>query len=201
MILNMLQRGLISLIISIVIAANCHGQINYIDSNLIQWDSIDKIKWENFLSKNDSSLSAAESNTFIQPKFYLRADSVFCRIISFFNPNKSWKKEQILNANYGLNHEQIHFDITEIFARRIRKQIINSKTSEQNEYTIQKIYQENVIACNYFQDLYDSETEHSLNRLNQDKWNKKVKESILSLSEYKEQSIHIKFPICKICWK
>ena len=194
-----MQKIILISLLSLSISINIYAQVKYSDSTLIEWNVSNKIKWGNFQVKADTTFSfTAESTNFFKCSFYLKTDSVFCRIQTFFNPEKSWRKSTYLDNSYDLNHEQLHFDITEIFARKIRQQIIMNNL---NEEIIQKIFNASAKACNDFQDLYDKETNHSINKINQDYWTKKIVALLLSLDQYKEQSIYIQNPFCKICWK
>ncbi|MEO7264762.1 MAG: hypothetical protein ABIW38_07605 [Ferruginibacter sp.] len=166
---------------------------------LVKWDANNKISWDNFVVKDTIDRYAAESNTFFKANFYLKNDSVFCQVITYLNADRSWRKPSLqTDGEYAINHEQIHFDITEIFARRIRKELILNAA---NEPKVEKIYFDNAKACREFQELYDNETRHSLDKRNQERWNKHVRLLLLSLDNYKEQAIYVKNPWCKICWK
>lgn len=169
------------------------------DTSLIEWNSEKKISWNNFLGEaNAESSFKAECVTFFRRSFYTKNDSVFCRIQTFFNQNESWKKNFFLDDGYDLNHEQIHFNITEFFARKLR-QIIS--LNDLNEETIQKKYDEIAKDCDDFQKKYDEQTNHSINILKQNEWTKKLTDLLSSLSLFTEQSIYIKHPICRICWE
>ena len=194
-----MQKILLIGLLSLSISNKIYAQVKYSDSSLIEWNGANKIQWDDFQSKIDStSQFTAECTTLFKCIFYLKNDSVFCTVKAFFNPEKSWKKLTYLDNCYDLNHEQLHFDITEIFARKIRQLIL---TNNSNEEAIQKIYNETAKACNDFQIMYDKETNHSINRINQNNWSNKINFLLLSLDQYKEQSIYIKNPFCKICWK
>ncbi len=169
------------------------------NNSLVKWDAHNKISWDNFIVKDTNDRFAAESNTFFKANFYLKNDSVFCQVITYLNADRSWRKPWLpTEGEYAINHEQIHFDITEIFARKIRKELILNSA---NEPQVEKIYFDNAKACREFQVLYDNETRHSLDRRNQERWNKHIKLLLLSLDDYKEQPIYVKNPWCKSCWK
>lgn len=179
------------------------GYLSYaqINSNeaLVKWDAENKISWDNFSVKDTNDRFAAEVNTFFKANFYLKNDSVFCQVVTYLNTGRSWRKPSLHTGDaYAIKHEQVHFDITEIFARKIRKELIENPVNEQG---VEKIYFDNSKACREFQQLYDTETRHSLDKKNQDRWNKKISRLLLSLDNYKEQAIHIKNPWCKLCWK
>ncbi len=170
------------------------------DSNFIEWDSFKKISISYFHEIkicNSDSIYGAGYFPFIKNCFYVFKDSLFTRMITVFDLKKAWKKQNINDIKYLENHEQIHFDITEIFARKIRKLILARKL---NEKEIEIVFSENIKACNDFQNQYDIETNHSINQAKQIVWDKRIKELLLSLEMFKEQPIYIKQPICKICW-
>lgn len=179
------------------------GYISYAQTNateqLVKWDAKNKISWDNFPVKDTNDRFAAEVNTFFKANFYLKNDSVFCQVITYLNADRSWRKPSLQTGDvYAIKHEQKHFDITEIFARKIRKELIDNSVNEQG---VEKIYFENSKACREFQQLYDNQTRHSLDKKNQERWNKKISQLLHSLDNYKERSIHIKNPWCKMCWE
>ncbi|MEO7445372.1 MAG: hypothetical protein ABIT96_10375 [Ferruginibacter sp.] len=183
---------------SFFLAVSCTAQENVSDS-IVRWADKGKITWQEFTVKDTNERFAAESLTFFKANFFLKDDSVFCQVITYLNKNQSWRKPTISeNDDYGINHEQMHFNITELFAREVRKSIIDHDLNEQQ---VKKIYMENAKACRAFQELYDSETRHSLDREKQAFWNSKIERLLSNLEAFKEQFIFIKNPWCKPCWK
>ncbi|MEO6406797.1 MAG: hypothetical protein ABIY51_11605 [Ferruginibacter sp.] len=182
-----------------ILSANIsYAQVNAKDT-LVKWDANHRITWNDFIVKDTNDRFAAETNTFFKANFYLKNDSVFCQVITYLNADRSWRKPSLkTDGQYAINHEQKHFDITEIFARRIRKELMVVSANEQQ---VEKIYYNNAKACREFQELYDTETRHSLNKQSQERWDKKIRRMLLLLGNYKEQAIYIKNPWCKICWK
>ena len=92
----------------------------------------------------------------------------------FFNKSQSWKKPTI-NSDYHLLHEQTHFDITRLGAENFIKELVASKFTKDNyskvlDSVFDKTYNENFA----LQEQYDRETQHSINRQVQLKWNEKI---------------------------
>jgi hypothetical protein len=89
-------------------------------------------------------------------------------------------------SDYVLKHEQIHFNICELYARKLRKEILetNFKKVKNVDKEISKIYkdidQEHLKA----QFKYDSETEHGLNSAKQKVWEDKIEKELLELEKY-----------------
>ncbi|WPP51590.1 hypothetical protein [Catalinimonas niigatensis] len=84
-----------------------------------------------------------------------------------------------------LAHESIHFDIAEVFARYLRKELLNLSESSNNnldEYlTLRNRYFKE--ATNY-QDLYDQETVYGLNTKEQRRWASHIKAELKIWEDY-----------------
>ncbi len=92
----------------------------------------------------------------------------------FFSKSLSWKKPSI-NSDYHLLHEQVHFDITRLGAENFIRELVNAKFTKDNynqvlDSVFDKSYAENFA----LQEQYDKETQHSINRQVQLKWNDKI---------------------------
>jgi predicted secreted Zn-dependent protease len=77
----------------------------------------------------------------------------------------------LIKTPYILAHEQAHFDITEIFARKLHKALMEYDF-DQSTYKrdINSIYQRVVAEKEAFQAAYDKETDHSRNKRIQYEW-------------------------------
>ncbi|WP_339656929.1 DUF922 domain-containing protein [uncultured Maribacter sp.] len=92
---------------------------------------------------------------------------------AYFYPTRSWYKAEVCN-DVTLSHEQIHFDITELYARKMRKQLAETKFTENVKEEVRKIYKTTLRQLNDFQNKYDSETNYSRNLTVQEKWVKDI---------------------------
>lgn len=103
--------------------------------------------------------------------------------------------------SWGLKHEQKHFDIFEIFSRKLRMDMYNYIKSnyEENGFEITKEYFEQ-LSNQYYQladsmgDQYDDETQHSVNIEKQVYWNMKIALMLDDLKEYSNPRIIIMRP-------
>jgi hypothetical protein len=109
---------------------------------------------------------------------------------AFMAKNKSYLRD---DSKYVLNHEQMHFDITEIFARELRKKLaaINFMKIKNIQEKVGRLYEENMQLCFKEQDKYDNETEHGLNMVQQDFWNNKIAQRIAELEEYANTEVKV----------
>jgi hypothetical protein len=77
--------------------------------------------------------------------------------------------------NYGLNHEQRHFDIARIITNQFQKKILAAGlTPDTYEAFINMQYLDSYRDMNALQKAYDKETLHGMNERAQADWNKKI---------------------------
>ena len=80
-----------------------------------------------------------------------------------------------MKTDYILAHEQGHFDITEIFARKLNEALQNYDFNRKNfKKDINDIYQSIVKEKEEYQKAYDEESDHSRNRKVQYDWLEKI---------------------------
>ena len=103
-------------------------------------------------------------------------------IVAVFDRKKSWVIDEAKSDDRLLRHEQLHFDLAEVYARILRKKLSAFKIPCRYEKSVQA--QINVIADNNIRDLqveqdrYDVETKHGLNEKAQTEWERKVKDML-----------------------
>ena len=95
----------------------------------------------------------------------------------FMIPSQSWAKPAG-RSREGLEHEQLHFDITQVVMNRLieRLKLIEAGTMDDLHSQIQYEYLEAFKEMNRLQEEYDSESNHNLNSPGQLKWKLKVSE-------------------------
>jgi 5'-deoxynucleotidase YfbR-like HD superfamily hydrolase len=160
-------------------------QVFALDSDTIYWQPGYKLKWEDFKAAPETgTVYLAITSSGIDYSYSLTDSSFSFTVYSFFEKKKSWRKDKV--DAYILNHEQVHFDITEIFARKLRSQlssfIPNRKTIK---IEIAKMAENIIQEKENLQDLYDRETLFSNNTAKQVYWNGKVKKLLASLDAYR----------------
>jgi|SRR4051812_27991366 hypothetical protein len=98
---------------------------------------------------------------------------VFC----YFKKNESWSRAS--ESEYLLKHEQYHFHIAEMYARRFRKQIAETGTKD-----IGKKFENQIQESKKAQVNYDEETNHSKNTKAQAKWERYIDRELDKLKDY-----------------
>ncbi|MDZ4749232.1 MAG: DUF922 domain-containing protein [Saprospiraceae bacterium] len=116
-------------------------------------------------------------------------------ITARFHPEESWTRyPKLQKPEEALEHEKKHFELTEVYARKLRKLVSNSHYSATLfKDEINKQFTELVTQHRTEQVRYDHETNHSIDSHQQEKWNARIDEQLGSLSTYTETTVRIKF--------
>lgn len=111
------------------------------------------------------------------------------RVVAAVRPKDSWVRMALLKAPAdnarALRHEQTHFDLTEIHARRMRRYFgeliapCKINTNELEEMAERFTRDEKTA-----QDQYDSETDNGRSAAQQSRWEKQVSDQMLALSRW-----------------
>lgn len=158
----------------------------------IRHDLNQAITWNDFKGRVDrSSKFAANTSSGFNYNASMVGDSMRIIIPTIFHPRESWvKKKQ--KSPYLLKHEQLHFDITELYVRKMRRDILSQKyTLKKFNKTVSKIIKKYSRESTSFQDSYDKETKHSLNKEQQKRWNAIVEDGLKELNDYKNPIIMV----------
>lgn len=153
------------------------------DVDLIEWNDTRKLTWADFKGRPDTnSPNAALTNSSINMEFGYDDTRLTYSIKCRFNKNKSWGR---VKNDYILAHEQGHFDIAEIHARRLKQALSQYKFNASTvAKDVNEIYAGIISEHNQFQQAYDLETDHSRNPVKQKAWVEKIADTLQSLSAF-----------------
>ena len=156
----------------------------------IDWQNHYKLKPSDFKANKKWNLGNTVANTYSGFGYSITDNdgkitgSIFVR----FYCDKSWFKPNIDNAediSYILKHEQLHFDICELFGRKMYKEILSLiRSNRLSQRNIDKIQLKLEKQYSNYQKAYDKETNHSINVNEQRRWEKKVENELVKLSAY-----------------
>lgn len=165
---------------------------NGLSAQKIFWSETHKLVWDNFKSKrNNLGGSNVVAYTHCGWEYSVITSSdpkvpVKMEIQTVFNEDKSWKDDKRIN-DYVLLHEQKHFDIAEIHARKLRKEVSEKikTTSDYNKF-FKLIYAKISSEYKNFQATYDRFTEHGMNKEKQAEYNILISEELEKLKNYQK---------------
>jgi hypothetical protein len=112
--------------------------------------------------------------------------------LSTFSPSESWVRPDIpphrVASHRTLKHEQTHFDITELFARRLRKAFLTAEGICPNRpKDARKLFDRLSRESQSMQEQYDEETAHGTALDVQARWSRAVASSLDSLGDYRQE--------------
>lgn len=108
--------------------------------------------------------------------------------------DKKWcwvRDSTTLLADEILAHEQLHFDICELVARRLRLRIVQASQAGQNIFghAFGKEVEGFMAEFDKLEDMYDQQTDHGIIVSQQKKWSERVKSELAGLSRYKSSDV------------
>lgn len=159
------------------------------DTDKIVWKENKNLTWEDFRGKPIASANfVASTNTGInfQYSYSLKNNKVDVEysVASFFYRDKSWFQPDQVNQHI-LNHEQAHFDISELHARMLRKEVSQRKFSKNVKSEIEAIYRDIEKKRRSMQVLFDAETDHSRNVEKEAFWERQIENQLKDYESWK----------------
>lgn len=181
-----MKKVAILILISVITAASGVSQPSGDpDRDLLTWNEFYKLQWHDFQGVPDENrMGDAGTVVQIKAKPFLVKKEIKYDVVALFNRGKSWARDQ---SPALLAHEQLHFDIAELYARKIRKKIKELNRRGVNEIkvynaAIHELLQES----NEIDEQYDLETLHGAMSRKQAAWREKVRQELTSLHAYKK---------------
>lgn len=157
------------------------------DDNIIVWDSKRKLKWDDFkgVRSNPDVNVGGESSISIKYEYVVKRKLKRYDVVCFFTRSKSWTTA---TDEYHLNHEQKHFDIGEIYARKLRKWFAENRRiiTDDNYRIMDSVYYQHIDLMRKAQDEYDAETRWSMLKMAQWNWNEEIDKQLKELEGYKK---------------
>lgn len=157
-----------------------------------RWKQLDWEDFQGFVKPFTGWGAGISSSVFIE---YDSTQKKYTAYAAMHN-QYSWKSKSVLNSDYALNHEQYHFNITEYHARKLNSIFENKNIENESQvkYELLRIRSDLYL----MQDKYDTETDHSLNRAYQSKWEYQIDSLLNESSDYllfpEKKNVDVFFP-------
>jgi hypothetical protein len=194
-------------ILALALAAGCSGTLvrrggmepsltQTIDAQIAKddafpWAARRPLTWADFrgVPPSESGIVAAETAYTLIHGTRCAGDRFEFLVVAAFRPQQSWVRHAILrtpaDSARALRHEQTHFDLTEVHARRLRRyyaEVIapcRISTSDLSSVA-DRIARDEKAA----QAEYDAETENGRNAAIQARWDKDVAAQLAALAKF-----------------
>ena len=159
------------------------------DEPTISWNHDYRLEWSDF-NGNPTEGTSVVAVTASGITFTFSTKKTRTRLIDYnyiikadFYPEKSWYSEYRATDNI-LNHERLHFDITELFARKFRQRIENTTFDLSISSQMKSIHNAINTELEAMQNLYDAETNHSQSLEKQKEWQTRIIIQLNKLAHY-----------------
>ena len=158
---------------------------NTSSTDILYWSPDHRLTWDDFKgfpSYQHTEISALTASGIVHYKG-CQDGFINYKVQAYFERKESWVKSEAL-TDHHLIHEQIHFDITEIHARKVRKALSQRKfrCGQENEFEIFVA----ALTDDWQNDQrkYDEETKHSLDEEKQVQWHQHVTSELYQLDDF-----------------
>lgn len=157
-------------------------------AGMIPWLGGNQLSWGDFQGADPHNGYAATTRYTIVYKYnWDDAGKLTFSVSCIFDKGLSWKQAHDLTPDL-LRHEQLHFDVAEIYARKIRQAFARytalHKYSAATDTDLKRIFDGLMAECCRFNDLYDTDTDHSKIKNKQDEWDRKITGILHSFDSY-----------------
>ncbi len=148
--------------------------------NAIPWSPAVKLSWDDFRSAPDPALPfTAYTHTTTKWHFHWdRNGRLSTTVDCYFLEDESWKRPERNLTPYLLQHETGHFNISEVFARKLQEAFDNytltHRHSENTQSDLDMIYKSVMEQKKAVQAQYDEQTNHAKNKEAQEAWDAKI---------------------------
>ncbi|ULQ50641.1 DUF922 domain-containing protein [Flavihumibacter fluvii] len=149
----------------------------------INWRSRRDLTWSDFKGKPvETAPNAAMTSTSILIDFNYDNTTLKYHLSCVFYPEKSWTK---VSSSHILGHEQGHFDISELYTRKLHKALSEySFRANTVDKDIKAIYERIAREQSAYQALYDQQTNYSRNTQKQEEWQGQIISELNGLSQF-----------------
>lgn len=179
------MRNIIVILFIVLFSYNSFSQEQ---EEKIKWQENKPLSWDDFKASPDETNSySANTNSGISYAWNYSTASgkpvLQFEVYSNFYPQRSWVKD-IEDEDYLLAHEQLHFDISELHARKLRKALDEYEIGRNIRQDLKRIYNTIDAERSAMQDKFDKETSHSENREAEMRWREFVAAELARLKNY-----------------
>jgi len=158
--------------------------------DIIYWSETDPLTWDDFQGNakfdyRNRDIAALTSSGIMHYRG-CKDGKIIYKVRAYFEKKESWYKNDA-HTEYHLAHEQLHFDVTELFTRKLRKQLSEQNFSCGQEEEFEQYIEDYLRNWETAQQAYDFDTTHSMDKAKQIEWHYKIAFELSLLEEFKSE--------------
>lgn len=176
-----MNKHLFFLFVIITSITFAQGEIGENDHKIL-WKSSNQLKWSDFLGspKEPPVNQVAVTHSVISVKESYKKGIPSYWVDCYFDKNLSWT---LVNDSLTLEHKQMHFNITELFVRKMRSEISCLKRKKNRDLkSYRKVIKDLMLEYEGVQLEFDSETNFNLDKHKE--WAKYILHELRKLEKY-----------------
>lgn len=160
-----------------------------VDNEKMQWSESRPLNWSDFQGQPDGAADyVASTNSGISLSYSIGNKNGTWRfdynVNSNFYPKQSWYRPEAA-SEYILKHEQTHFDISELHARKLRKKLSELTVTSEVKSEADKLYSESEQLRRAMQQDYDNDSDHSKIKAAEFEWREYVASELKKYDHWK----------------
>ena len=178
-------KGLV-LMLLLSIGGSAQGQL--VDTDRYKrWSKQQPLRWNDYrvsqrnTIKHGFAVSAITSYQYYFLPRELHTDSCL-NVLTLFRKKTSWVKDTV--EQIVLEHEQIHFDIAELYARKIRERFQSFRGTQCSVSDIYYQVDSLLDAADRYQELFDRDTFYGRSSRIQERWRDQMDTELKQLEEF-----------------
>ncbi|MGW8123653.1 DUF922 domain-containing protein [Roseivirga echinicomitans] len=159
---------------AIAIPASGQMEASIADETMIEWSDSRPLEWKDYTYRQiHQKGSVALTNVKHSVKGYLRNGLPVFEIKVLFRKPYSWTSD---TTNLELlGHEQLHFDIAELYRRKIEHEIIKLQKKQEKKAAVYRAEIKRILGeFNVYSRRYDKESNHGMSKPEQERWKEEV---------------------------
>ncbi len=155
-------------------------------TELIYWEEGTKLTWDDFAGKPNYAYKDISALTTSGIIHYMGCEDgkITYRLRSYFDKSQSWVKKEAY-TDHHLRHEQVHFDITELYARKLRKELSEREFVCGQEKEFETFIDNFMVQWQSEQMNYDWHSQHSMKPAKQKIWRHRIAFELSVFDDYK----------------
>ena len=157
---------------------------------ILPWSTSRPLRWTDFRAQPTVGTGAAAlTTTTLTLRLACSGELFGFDVTAVFFPDRSWVNRtlfvQLGRDVWGLRHEQTHFDLTEVHARRARQFLSGlARPCDRTEPQLSELVNRFVDDAHDAQDRYDRETSHGRDGTAQARWDADVERQLAALAAF-----------------
>lgn len=177
------KRFLIIILLTFTYSMKINSQL--LEDSIVLWNKSRTLNCSDFKGKKPLNIGNIQAGTSaeINAKGFREGALPNFKVCCSFDKKISWIVDSL--CVQILKHEQLHFDIAELYARKIRKGVLDLRKRHQtNLEPYDKLINNLLEERNKVDDQYDQETAHGVYCNRQKEWNKRIEKELEELKDY-----------------